>query len=70
MLKVKGKKTKKIQKKQTKGLSLLALTPRFIKLIQEQENKILNINTAQKILSVQKRRIYDMTNSLEALNYL
>ncbi len=68
-----GKKIKKPSKKkqgEKKGLSLRKLTPEFKKLVMKQDNHILNINTAQSVLNIQKRRIYDMTNSLEALNYL
>jgi len=36
----------------------------------EAENKCLDLNWAMKILNVQKRRIYDITNVLEGINLI
>jgi len=50
--------------------SLGELTRKFIKMIQESENKCVDLNDAAKILSVQKRRIYDITNVLEGIGLI
>eukprot|EP00866_Antonospora_locustae_P002078 jgi/Antlo1/2078/2096 len=50
--------------------SLHNLTKRFIKLIDETPDKIIDLNTAAYLLNVGKRRIYDITNVLEGLNLL
>ena len=47
--------------------SLGELTRKFIALIQESENKSVDLNEAAKKLEVQKRRIYDITNVLEGI---
>ena len=39
-------------------------------LFHQSQNKIINLNEAHRQLRVQKRRIYDITNSLQALNML
>lgn len=50
--------------------SLGELTRKFIKLIQESENKSVDLNDAAKKLDVQKRRIYDITNVLEGIGLI
>ncbi|CDW80677.1 transcription factor e2fc [Stylonychia lemnae] len=50
--------------------SLGELTRKFIALIQESENKSVDLNDAAKKLEVQKRRIYDITNVLEGIGLI
>jgi len=50
--------------------SLGLLTKRFLNLLQTAENGILDLNQASVTLSVQKRRIYDITNVLEGIGLL
>jgi transcription factor E2F3 len=50
--------------------SLGELTRKFIALIQESENKSVDLNEAAKKLEVQKRRIYDITNVLEGIGLI
>ena len=50
--------------------SLGELTRKFIKLIQESENKSVDLNEAAVKLAVQKRRIYDITNVLEGIGLI
>jgi transcription factor E2F3 len=50
--------------------SLGLLTKRFLGLLQSAENGILDLNQASVALSVQKRRIYDITNVLEGIGLL
>ena len=45
--------------------SLSVLTKKFVHLIKNSDNFTLDLNEAVKELSVQKRRIYDITNVLE-----
>lgn len=42
--------------------SLGQLTTKFVKLLSESENGVLDLNSAAEQLHVQKRRIYDITN--------
>ena len=46
------------------------LTKKFIDLIKSSENATIDLNEAVEILKVQKRRIYDITNVLEGINYV
>ena len=39
-------------------------------LIKGSENGTIDLNEAMQILSVQKRRIYDITNVLEGIGYV
>lgn len=50
--------------------SLGLLTKRFIELMHECEDGILDLNYAAEKLSVQKRRIYDITNVLEGIKLI
>jgi hypothetical protein len=50
--------------------SLSVLTKKFIELIQQSENKQIDLNDAVVTLNVQKRRIYDITNVLEGIGLL
>uniref|UniRef100_A0A0D9W4S4 E2F/DP family winged-helix DNA-binding domain-containing protein n=1 Tax=Leersia perrieri TaxID=77586 RepID=A0A0D9W4S4_9ORYZ len=45
--------------------SLGLLTKKFINLLKQAQDGILDLNDASKILDVRKRRIYDITNVLE-----
>lgn len=46
------------------------LTKRFIEVIQNSPTKEVDLNEASKILEVQKRRIYDITNVLEGIGLI
>jgi len=50
--------------------SLNVLTRKFIDLIRKSPNQTVDLNNAVKILNVQKRRIYDITNVLEGIQYI
>ncbi|XP_071043767.1 transcription factor E2F6 [Parasteatoda tepidariorum] len=45
--------------------SLGQLTKKFLKLLAEANDGVINLNTACSLLSVPKRRLYDITNVLE-----
>jgi len=47
--------------------SLGLLTKRFLALVKDSEQGIVDINEASVMLGVQKRRIYDITNVLEGI---
>ncbi|GJT97618.1 transcription factor E2FC-like protein [Tanacetum coccineum] len=47
--------------------SLGLLTKKFVSLIQEDKDGVLDLNKAATMLDVQKRRIYDITNVLEGI---
>ncbi|CAO2841067.1 unnamed protein product [Amaranthus hypochondriacus] len=50
--------------------SLGLLTKKFINLIKQAEDGILDLNKAADTLDVQKRRIYDITNVLEGIGLI
>ncbi|KAG2388015.1 hypothetical protein C9374_000865 [Naegleria lovaniensis] len=50
--------------------SLRLLTRKFIHLIAEAKDGVLDLNHAAETLSVQKRRIYDITNVLEGIGLI
>ena len=50
--------------------SLGELTKKFIELIQQSQYHCINLNDAVKVLGVQKRRIYDITNVLEGIGLI
>jgi hypothetical protein len=50
--------------------SLSVLTKKFVKLIQRNKDQKIDLNVAVEELSVQKRRIYDITNVLEGIGYV
>ncbi|OQS55247.1 E2F6 [Ecytonucleospora hepatopenaei] len=50
--------------------SLFNLTKKFVKLLWESPDRAINIGTAAKMLSVAKRRLYDITNVLETMNLI
>uniref|UniRef100_A0A8C9L3D3 E2F/DP family winged-helix DNA-binding domain-containing protein n=1 Tax=Serinus canaria TaxID=9135 RepID=A0A8C9L3D3_SERCA len=45
--------------------SLGLLTKKFIQLLSQSPDGVLDLNRAAEVLKVQKRRIYDITNVLE-----
>lgn len=47
--------------------SLGLLTKKFVRLIHEDQDGIIDLNKAAVMLEVQKRRIYDITNVLEGI---
>ncbi|KAL4705648.1 hypothetical protein ACJJTC_011210 [Scirpophaga incertulas] len=50
--------------------SLGLLTKKFVALLKSSPNGVLDLNKAAEELSVQKRRIYDITNVLEGIGIL
>ena len=50
--------------------SLGLLTKKFVNLMQESDQGILDLNAAAESLQVQKRRIYDITNVLEGIGLI
>lgn len=50
--------------------SLGLLTKKFVALIQNAPEGILDLNQAASMLGVQKRRIYDITNVLEGIGLI
>ncbi|GLT90086.1 hypothetical protein SLE2022_080380 [Rubroshorea leprosula] len=50
--------------------SLVALTEKFVNLISQAEDGMLDLNNAAETLKVQKRRIYDITNVLEGIGLI
>ncbi|XP_071455428.1 transcription factor E2F3-like [Hetaerina americana] len=50
--------------------SLGLLTKRFVGLLQNSPNGVVDLNQASESLRVQKRRIYDITNVLEGIGIL
>ena len=46
------------------------LTTKFLELLKESNDGTVDLNMAVKILDVQKRRIYDITNVLEGIGYI
>lgn len=58
-------------KQQRNMRSLHVLTTKFVRLLQEAEDGVMDIKSAAKILAVgQKRRIYDITNVLEGVGLI
>ncbi|XP_008677112.1 transcription factor E2F3 isoform X1 [Zea mays] len=50
--------------------SLGLLTKKFINLLKQAPDGILDLNNAAEVLEVQKRRIYDITNVLEGIGLI
>ncbi|XP_062450122.1 LOW QUALITY PROTEIN: transcription factor E2F2 [Rhea pennata] len=50
--------------------SLGLLTKKFIHLLSESADGVLDLNRAAEVLEVQKRRIYDITNVLEGIQLI
>ncbi|KAL9656477.1 hypothetical protein ABK040_005241 [Willaertia magna] len=65
-----AKEAKKGSKNCRDDSSLRLLTRKFIHLIAEAKDGVLDLNHAAETLSVQKRRIYDITNVLEGIGLI
>ncbi|XP_075441720.1 transcription factor E2F3 isoform X2 [Ascaphus truei] len=50
--------------------SLGLLTKKFIQLLSQSSDGVVDLNKAAEVLKVQKRRIYDITNVLEGIHLL
>ena len=50
--------------------SLGVLTRKFLELIREDAALEADLNDSARVLKVQKRRIYDITNVLEGIGYI
>ncbi|CAD8187142.1 unnamed protein product [Paramecium pentaurelia] len=50
--------------------SLSVLTKKFVELIQNSNDLTIDLNMAVKVLGVQKRRMYDITNVLEGIGFI
>ncbi|NWY71188.1 E2F2 factor, partial [Erithacus rubecula] len=50
--------------------SLGLLTKKFIRLLNESPDGVVDLNRAAEVLEVQKRRIYDITNVLEGIQLI
>jgi hypothetical protein len=50
--------------------SLSVLTAKFLSLLSNSPEGTIDLNDAVKLLNVQKRRIYDITNVLEGIGYI
>lgn len=50
--------------------SLSVLTVKFLGLLRDSPSGMIDLNEAVKLLKVQKRRIYDITNVLEGIGYI
>uniref|UniRef100_A0A8C0G6B9 E2F transcription factor 3 n=1 Tax=Chelonoidis abingdonii TaxID=106734 RepID=A0A8C0G6B9_CHEAB len=53
------------KKKTRYDTSLGLLTKKFIQLLSQSPDGVVDLNRAAEVLKVQKRRIYDITNVLE-----
>ncbi len=60
----------KRKKKNRQINSLDELCKKFIKYVLESNTKTINLNTVAKNIRVKKRRIYDITNVLQGINYI
>ena len=56
--------------KKNNETSLTHLTKRFVRLLNANSDRVVNLNEASTRLSVAKRRIYDITNVLEGIGLL
>ncbi|XP_026323414.1 transcription factor E2F2 [Hyposmocoma kahamanoa] len=61
---------KKFTERSRFDTSLGLLTKKFVALLKSSPNGVLDLNIAAERLSVQKRRIYDITNVLEGIGIL
>lgn len=64
-----AQKIKKINKPK-KINSLTDLTTKFIELMKNSPDKIVNYEDIHKDLKIQKRRIYDIVNVLEGIGWI
>lgn len=49
---------------------LVELTKKFIDLLKEAPDECVDLNDTVRVLNVQKRRIYDITNVLEGIGLI
>lgn len=63
------KKARRAQRARNEG-SLSVLTNKFIRMLEESQDGVVDLNDAVEALLVQKRRIYDITNVLEGIGYI
>ena len=62
--------SKKNSQRSRNESSLSVLTVKFLDLLRNSRNGMIDLNDAVKTLRVQKRRIYDITNVLEGIGYI
>jgi hypothetical protein len=60
----------KRERKTRNESSLSVLTAKFLSLLSNSPDGTIDLNDAVKLLNVQKRRIYDITNVLEGIGYI
>lgn len=58
---------REILEKTRNDTSLGLLTKKFVEILRRDPNRSMDLNYAAEELSVQKRRIYDITNILEGI---
>jgi len=58
------------KEKGRKENGLVELTKKFIDQLKEAPDQTIDLNDAVKVLEVQKRRIYDITNVLEGIGLI
>jgi hypothetical protein len=61
---------KKSNQRSRNESSLSVLTVKFLELLRNSSNGMIDLNDAVSTLRVQKRRIYDITNVLEGIGYI
>nr|XP_055066755.1 transcription factor E2F3-like [Misgurnus anguillicaudatus] len=68
---IKGNKTPKSPSEKTRyDTSLGLLTKKFLQLLAQSSDGVVDLNQASEILKVQKRRLYDITNVLEGVHLI
>jgi hypothetical protein len=61
-----GKLVKKLKNRKTNSLKVL--TKKFIKIVKEQNNNIINLKDIISQIKSKRRRIYDVTNVFEGIS--
>lgn len=64
-----SRRIRKAPKARNEG-SLSVLTNKFIRMLEESPDGMIDLNDAVGLLAVQKRRIYDITNVLEGIGFI
>ncbi|KAI7807210.1 putative transcription factor E2F3-like [Triplophysa rosa] len=68
---IKGNKTPKSPSEKTRyDTSLGLLTKKFVQLLAQSSDGVVDLNQASEVLKVQKRRLYDITNVLEGIHLI
>ncbi|KAG9276156.1 transcription factor E2F3 isoform X1 [Astyanax mexicanus] len=68
---LKGNKTPKSPSEKTRyDTSLGLLTKKFVQLLGQSSDGVVDLNQAAEVLNVQKRRLYDITNVLEGVHLI